>query len=45
VKLVGFYENDELQIAHLTNTNSGQMVLLRDENGRPMWAGQGRRTS
>jgi len=45
VKLLGFYEDDELKVARLTNMSTGQTVLLRDENGRPMWAGQGRRTS
>lgn len=45
VKLVGFYEDDELKVVRLTNTSTGQTVLLRDEGGRPMWAGQGRRTS
>jgi len=44
VKLVGFYEDGELKVARLTNMSTGQTVLLRDENGRPMWAGQGRRT-
>jgi len=45
VKLVGFYEDGELKVARLTNMSTGQTVLLRDEGGRPMWAGQGRRTS
>jgi hypothetical protein len=44
VILTGFYEDDEFKPVQLENTTTGQTVLLRDETGRPMWAGgsQGR---
>ncbi len=43
VVLTGFYENDLFEVGQIENLNSGQTVTLRDENGRPMWAGRGRR--
>ena len=43
VTLVGFYEGDDLEVGRIDDTTSGQTVLVRDENGRPLWAGRGRR--
>lgn len=43
VTLVGFYEGDDLEVGQIDDATSGQTVLLRDENGRPLWAGRGRR--
>lgn len=43
VTLTGFYENDAFEVGHIDNLTTGQSVTLRDENGRPMWAGRGRR--
>jgi hypothetical protein len=43
VELTGFFEGDEFEIAGLENTTTGESVILRDESGRPMWAGSGRR--
>ena len=40
--LTGFYEGEELEIGKIDNATSGQTMLVRDENGRPMWAGGGR---
>jgi hypothetical protein len=43
VTLVGFYENGTLEVGQLADASNGQTVQLRDESGRPMWAGRGRR--
>ena len=43
VTLTGFYENDAFEVGQIDNLTTGQSVTLRDENGRPMWAGRGRR--
>ncbi len=42
VTVVGFYENGDLEVGRISNETSGQMVSLRDEAGRPLWAGRGR---
>ena len=43
VTLLGFSgENAMFQAGQITNDTSGQMLLLRDPNGRPLWAGRGR---
>ena len=43
VSLTGFFEGDEFEAASVENTTTGESVSLRDESGRPMWAGGGRR--
>lgn len=43
--LVGFYENGDFEVGQIENMATGQLVLIRDENGRPLWAGQGWRNS
>ncbi len=51
VTLAGFYEQGDpltdlgqhLEVGRIENTSNGQTVLIRDENGRPLWAGFGRR--
>jgi hypothetical protein len=42
VRLVGFTEGEELEVQGLTVASTGQTVVLRDETGRPPWAGGGR---
>ena len=43
VVVEGFYEDElSLEARTVTLVSTGQTVVLRDENGRPMWAG-GRR--
>ena len=42
VTLVGFYEDDTLEVGQIADATNGQTVQLRDETGRPMWAGRGR---
>jgi len=43
VVLTGFYENEDFEVGRIENMTTGQTVTLRDETGRPMWAGRGRR--
>jgi hypothetical protein len=43
VTLTGFYEGSDLEVGRIENVSNGQTVLIRDENGRPLWAGFGRR--
>jgi hypothetical protein len=43
VTLIGFYEGDHFEVGQIDNATNDQMVRLRDENGRPLWAGHGRR--
>jgi hypothetical protein len=43
VTLVGFYDGDAFEVGRIESLTIGQMVLVRDENGRPLWAGRGRR--
>jgi len=43
VTLVGFYEGDAFEVGQIDDATNGQTVLLRDDNGRPLWAGRGRR--
>ncbi len=39
VVLQGFFEYDEFETAEINNLSTGQVVVLRDESGRPLWAG------
>lgn len=41
VEITGFYEGDEFEVAHVKNISGGEAVSLRDETGRPQWAGRG----
>jgi hypothetical protein len=43
VSVVGFYEDGEFEVGQIENLTSGQRVQIREEGGRPMWAGRGRR--
>jgi hypothetical protein len=42
VAISGFYEGDDFEVGHVENLTTGESVTLRDESGRPMWAGRGR---
>ena len=44
VTLVGFYEDETLEVGQIADASNGQTIQLRDESGRPMWAGRGRRS-
>jgi hypothetical protein len=39
VTIDGFVENDQVQASSVTNDSTGQQLTLRDETGRPLWAG------
>jgi hypothetical protein len=43
VTLTAFYEAESVEVGTITDVTSGQSVQLRDQSGRPMWAGRGRR--
>ena len=43
VTLTGFYEDSDWEVGQITDSTNGKTVLLRDESGRPGWAGRGRR--
>lgn len=43
VSVIGFYEGSEFKVKDLANRATGQRAVFRDDTGRPMWAGQGRR--
>jgi hypothetical protein len=42
VTIAGFYEDDEFKAGTIENLTTGQTITLRNETGRPMWAGRGR---
>ena len=42
LQLNGFYDGDDFEAGSINDLNSGESVLLRDESGRPLWAGNGR---
>jgi hypothetical protein len=43
VRLTGFYEDGELEVGAIDNLTAGTSVQMREEGGRPLWAGRGRR--
>lgn len=43
--VVGFYDGDHFEPIAITNEGTGQQLQVREANGRPMWAGQGRRNA
>lgn len=43
--LTAFYEGSDIEVGQIVNEATGQSITVRDENGRPLWAGQGRRNS
>lgn len=42
IQVVGFYEAEMLEVAQLENLTTGETATLRDDTGRPLWAGRGR---
>ena len=42
VSLTGFYEEGEFEIGVVEDLTSGQTIQLREQSGRPAWAGNGR---
>lgn len=43
LRMTGFYEDGELEVGTIENLTAGTMIQLREESGRPLWAGRGRR--
>jgi hypothetical protein len=44
VELTGFYENGEFEVAKIVDLFSGLAIDIREDTGRPLWAGErGRR--
>ncbi len=43
VTLLGFYEGDGFEVGHITDGTNNLSVLIREDGGRPLWAGRGRR--
>jgi hypothetical protein len=41
IRLLGFYEGEQFMAGEITQTSTGLRVMLRDPNGRPLWAGPG----
>jgi hypothetical protein len=39
VVLRGFFEEGVFEMAEINNLSTGQVVVIRDEFGRPLWAG------
>ena len=39
--VIGFYQGEEFQAGDITQVSTGLRVMLRDPNGRPLWAGPG----
>jgi hypothetical protein len=47
VRVSGYWESgqeDEFKATQVENLSTGTQIVLRDASGRPMWAGQGRRS-
>jgi hypothetical protein len=44
VVLTGFYEDGEFEVGQLENLTTELSVSIREESGRPLWAGRGRRS-
>lgn len=42
VALTGFYESENFEAGQLTNITTNLVIEIRQENGRPLWAGGGR---
>jgi hypothetical protein len=41
VRISGFYEDDTFQVEEVEDLTNGEAVTLRDDTGRPLWAGRG----
>ena len=39
--ITGFFENDEFKVATIVDQTTGEIIVVRDESGRPGWAGNG----
>jgi hypothetical protein len=41
ISVLGFFEGEQFMAAEITQYTTGLRVMLRDPNGRPLWAGPG----
>ncbi|GAB4471365.1 MAG: hypothetical protein Kow00124_08350 [Anaerolineae bacterium] len=41
ISVLGFYQNEQFMAGEIVQTATGLRVMLRDPNGRPLWAGPG----
>jgi hypothetical protein len=41
IRVLGFYQGEQFSAGDVTNLATGQTLMLRDPNGRPLWAGPG----
>lgn len=41
ISATDFHEDGRLQVMDLTNNTTAQRAILRDDTGRPAWAGPG----
>jgi len=37
--ITGFYDGDKFEVIQIVNDTSGENIRVRDQNGRPFWAG------
>lgn len=42
IEVQGFWQDGQFQAGQVTKTDTGERLLLRDPNGRPLWGGPGR---
>jgi hypothetical protein len=41
VSVLGVWQGSQFQVAEVTKLQTGERIMLRDPNGRPLWAGPG----
>jgi len=41
ITVVGFYQDGQFSAGEITQVGTGSRIMLRDPNGRPLWAGPG----
>ena len=44
LSVIGFYEGEQFMAGEITQLSTGLRAMLRDPNGRPLWAGPGNGT-
>ena len=42
ISMLGFWQGTQFNAGQVTKTATGERIMLRDPNGRPLWAGPGR---
>ncbi|MBZ0302997.1 MAG: hypothetical protein K8J31_24845 [Anaerolineae bacterium] len=41
ISVLGIWQSSQFQVAEITKTQTGERIMLRDPNNRPLWAGPG----